>query len=119
MVGTILMWVFLALLAFAWFILVVVNVVRLVRVVGLEEDEKADNRGWIVWGLSMGSLFTGCCLAVVTWAVMEWVLRPLDPFEDSLGTIQLFGVAKTNITFVIITNVIGLVAAGLGWGLQG
>jgi len=117
--GIIAMWAFVALLVLAWLVLLLMNVLRLVKVVRLDEEDKADNRGWIVWGLSVAGLFTGCCFAIVTWVVMEWLLKPLDPFEDSLGTIQLFGSARTNITFVIITNVIGLVVLGLGWGVKG
>jgi len=107
----------LGLIFLVWLVILLMNVVRVVKVMGLDDEDKPDNRGWIVWGLSVASLFSGCCLAVIAWVVMEWVLKPLDPFEDSLGTIQLFGSARTNVSFVIITNIIAIVVWGLGFGL--
>lgn len=94
------------LLAVAWLILLLMNVVRLVRVIGYDGEDAADQRGWVVYGISAASLFMTCCVALVAWVAMEWVLKPLDPFKDTLGTIQLFGMARTNVTFVIITNIV-------------
>lgn len=120
MIPTIVAGVAYGLLAFAWLIVLLVNAFRLYKVVTVDDEgDRSDRRGWIVWGISFASLFTGCCVAIVAWVVMEWVLRPLDPFEDSVGTIWLFGMARTNASFVIITNILAIVIWGLVFGLQG
>ncbi len=101
------------LLFLAWLGVLLMNVIKLVQVMRLEGDDKPVQRGWIVFGLSAFSLFFGCCPAVIAWVVMEWVYKPLDPFEDSLGTIHLFGLARTNVGFIIVVCVAGIVLGGL------
>jgi hypothetical protein len=110
-------WGTLGLIFLVWLLIMLMNVVRLIKVLRLDDEDKPDTRGWIVWGVSVGSLFFQCCVALIAWVVMEWVLKPLDPFEDSLGTIQLFGSARTNVSFVIISNIIFVAVWGLGFGL--
>lgn len=107
------------LFALVWLIVVLTNILRAVKVARLEGPDKPENRGWIVFGLSVASLFSGCCLALITWVVMEWVFMPLDPFEDSLGTIQLTEKARSNVAFVIVSNLILLLVVGLARGVMG
>ncbi len=87
------------------------NVLRFVRVGRLDPEDAPDDRARKVWIASVASLFLGCWLAGITWLVMEWVLRPLDPMEDTLGSIHLIGTARTNVAFVLLTNVVILTAA--------
>lgn len=110
--GLIALYVVLAVYAVAWFALVATNAWRLVQIVGLQGEDRADNRGWMVWTASVASLFAGCLVAVIVWGAVEWVLPPPDPFEDSIGTIHLMSLARTNLGFVIVSNVVvGLVVA--------
>ncbi len=112
-IGTVIGVVLIGLFALIWLVYLALNAWRVFGVMRLEGSDKPDNRAWAVWGLSLGSLFAGCVLAAITWVVMEWVMRPLDPFEDSVGTIQLFTSARGNVGFVLVSNVVLVIASVL------
>src|SRR5690606_37882612 len=112
-VGTILGAVTVALFLVVWLGYVLANAWRVMKVMRLDPSDKPDNRAWVVWSMSVGGVFAGCVLAAVTWVVMEWVLRPLDPFEDSLGSIQLISAARGNVGFTIVSNIVLFIASAV------
>lgn len=102
----------------AWFAVVVANAWRLVQVLKLEGDDRADHRAWAVWTGSVASLFLGCAVAAVVWGVVESALPPIDPLEDSTGSVQLAALARSNLMFVVISNLLVAIVAGLVFGLS-
>ena len=105
----------LALFGALWVGVAVANVARWWQLRSLEPEDAPDVRARNVWLASVAGLFLGFPIAAVTWVVIEWVLVPVDPMEDSVGSIQLLSIARTNIVFVLVASVIlaicGCVAA--------
>lgn len=107
-----------AVVALAWMALLLLNAGRAWQAWRLEPEERPDARARNVWIASVAGLFLGCPVAAVTWVVLEWVLRPVDPMEDPVGSIRLLALARTNVTFVLVVSAVVIVAACLR-GLTG
>lgn len=100
-------------LSLAWLVVLILNGVRLMQVMRLEPSEAPKTGAWVAWGLSVAGMFMSGCMALVAWVVIEWVLPPVDPFEDTLGTVQLYTRARGNISFMIISTIVAGVVVAL------